>query len=514
MRMRKLPSLAAAALLGAAIAMPVLSHPVFAPYDNTQFAPIEEFGPVLGLETIATGLLSPVKAVVAPGEPNNLYAVDQTGQIWKIDLKNKDLKTNKTKILDVGKTGLNLLVVIGALGPDTFDERGLLGLAFHPNYANNKKFYTYTSEPASGAATFTRSWTTSQSPDHQNVVSEWTSGSNTRRVLLKVDWPQFNHDGGDLAFGPDGYLYISMGDGGGADDRDTTTALFPYPVTTPAHAAEFRPIFGHGLDGNGQKLSVPLGKILRIDVNSKATGKEYGIPNDNPFVGRAGALAEIYAYGLRNPYRMSFDMRTGKLYAGDVGQNDIEEVNVIVKGGNYGWPIKEGTLFFNHNGELDGTVSVNPPLGAIVPSNLIDPIAQYDNHHEGHSVIGGFVYRGKAIKEMWGQYIFADYSTLFNLPSGPHDYGRVFHINPRGHHDGPRTISEIMFVPSGRANLAMLGSGQDHDGEVYMTGNRRGIPFPAAGDPPVPGGVVLKLVPYKPRGHSHDNNHDDDHDSK
>ncbi len=512
MRMRKLPSLAAAALMGAAIATPVLSHPVYSPFDNTRFAPIEEFGPVLGLETIATGLVSPLKAVPAPGEPNNLYVVDQTGQIWKVDLKNEDLLKNKTKFLDVGTTGLNLLVVIGALGPDTFDERGLLGLAFHPNYANNKKFYTYTSEPVAGAATFARSWTTSQPPDHQNVVSEWTAGSNARRVLLKVDWPQFNHDGGDLAFGPDGYLYISMGDGGGADDRDTTTQLFPRVV--PGQPAVNEPIFGHGLDGNGQKLSVPLGKILRIDVNgSNSSNKQYGIPNDNPFVGKAGVLPEIYAYGFRNPYRFSFDKRNGKLYVGDVGQNDIEEVNVVVKGGNYGWRIKEGTLFFNHNGEdvdKPAFATVAPPVGAVIPDGLIDPIAQYDTHGEGHSVIGGHVYRGTALKGMQGRYIFGDYSTLFNLPSGPHDYGRVFHINPRGDHDGLRTISEILFVPSGRANLAILGTGQDHDGEVYITGNRRGIPFPAAG---VPGGVVLKLVPYKPRGHSNDNDHDD-HDNK
>ncbi len=305
----------------------------------------------------------------------------------------------KTLFLDVGPTGLNRLVTLGVLGPNTFDERGLLGVAFHPNYATNGKLYTYTSEPNAGPPTFPTTLPPASTPDHQNVIAEWTAvspgnpalGVNalSRRELMRVSWPPFNHDGGDLGFGPDGKLYISMGDGGGADDADGQlfiVATGGFPVVTA-------PMVGHQVDGNAQKLNTPLGKFLRIDANgSNSANGQYGIPADNPFVGGpAGTVKEIYAFGFRNPYRFSFDTGTGALYAGNVGQNDIEEVERVVKGGNYGWNRKEGTLFFYINGTADGFAS--PIDNGLVPPGVIDPIVQYDTHHEGHSVIGGFVYR-------------------------------------------------------------------------------------------------------------------------
>lgn len=344
------------------VGAPALAHPPFNPFDDTIFAPIERFGPLIALEPVVAGFTAPNKGVVAPGEPGRLYIVDQPGVIWALDLETKVA----TRFFDLGAGGLGLPVALGFLGPNTFDERGLLGLAFHPDYPRNGKLYTYTSEPSSGAPTFPTTLPVGTPADHQNVVSEWIAVapgdpsegvSPARRVLLRVDWPQFNHDGGDLDFGPDGKLYISMGDGGGADDGDDG------------------PIVGHGRNGNAQDLTNPLGKVLRIDVNGRdSSNGEYGIPRDNPFAGAAGGvLPEIYAFGFRNPFRMSFDAKLGTLLVGDVGQNDIEEVDVVVSGGNYGWRIKEGTLFFDPNGLGSGFATPTPP--GPVPPGLIDPIA-------------------------------------------------------------------------------------------------------------------------------------------
>jgi glucose/arabinose dehydrogenase len=310
----------------------------------------------------------------------------------------------------------------------------------------------------------------------------------SRRELMRVDHPQFNHDGGDLAFGPDGMLYISMGDGGGADDRDGQD----FVKATGSLPAVFEPIDGHGLDGNGQKLTNPLGKILRIDVNRRTSANgQYGVPADNPFVGRGGGvLGEIWAYGFRNPFRMSFDTHAGTLFVGDVGQNDIEEVDIVVRGGNYGWPIKEGTMFFNHNGNADGFAQREPVTSAPLPPDLIEPVAQYDTHHEGHSVIGGFVYRGRALKGLYGRYIFGEFSTIFNFPTGPHDYGRLLHMGGDRSQRGLRAISEFHIVGGNSLGFAVLGMGQDADGEIYITGNRSGLPFPSG-----TGGMVLKIVP-------------------
>ncbi len=322
---------------------------------------------------------------------------------------------------------------LGIFGPGTFDERGLLGVAFHPNYAVNGKLYTYTSEPNAGPPTFPTTMPPGTPPDHQNVVAEWRAVApggpvfgvdpTSRRELLREDHPQFNHDGGDLAFGPDGMLYISDGDGGEADDQGA----------------------GHVPGGNAQQLTSPLGKVLRIDVNgSNSANGQYGIPADNPFVGVAGALREIYAFGFRNPFRFSFDRGTGALYLGDVGQNDIEEVDIVVKGGNYGWATKEGTLFFFNNGAGAGFASTTD--NGLVPQGAIDPIAQYDTHHEGHSVIGGFVYRGSKFPQLAGRYVFGDFARLFRFPAGPNDSGRLFYLTQKNTKPGLRQINEL-YVP-------------------------------------------------------------------
>ena len=476
---------------GCALATPAaLAHPPHSPYDDTVFAPIKRFGPRVAVEVVASGLVSPLKGVTAPGERDKLYVVDQVGKGWRVDLDTKE----RTLFIDVS----GRLVKLGVLGENSFDERGFLGLAFHPDYRSGSGLiYTYTSEPNAGAPTFPTTMTT-RAADHQNVVAEWRVRGGvvdmaSRRELMRVDWPQFNHDGGDLAFGPDDKLYISMGDGGGADDRDGQLFIKATGSMPPVD----EPIDGHGLDGNGQKLTNPLGKILRIDVDGRNSGNgRYGVPKDNPFVGKGeGVLGEIWAYGFRNPYRFSFDSKHGTLFVGDVGQNDIEEVNIVRKGGNHGWPIKEGTVFFNHNGNADGFAQREPARP--VPPNLVDPVAQYDTHHEGHSVVAGFVYRGRTLHGLYGRFIFGEFSTIFNFPTGPHDYGRLLHINGDPSQHGLRAISEFHIVGGNSLGLAVLGMGQDADGEVYLTGNRSGLPFGSAG-------MVLKIVPAGHEDHHHE----------
>jgi glucose/arabinose dehydrogenase len=394
------------------------------------------------------------------------------------------------------------LVALGVLGPGTYDERGFLGVAFHPDYQYNGLLYTYTSEPNADPVGMPPTFETTLpdgpgTGDHQNVVAEWQAvdpadpaagvDPASRRELMRVDWPQLNHDAGDMTFGPNGMLHIAMGDGGGADDRDGELYFRGDGSGTLA------PIVGHGLDGNGQKLSNSLGKILRIDVDgSNSANGQYGIPADNPFVGQPDAVEEIYAYGLRNPFRISFDWATGELYAGNVGQNDLEEVERIVSGGNYGWPVREGTKVFNHN-DNDPGYACDPDDGPFpCPSgegDFIDPIAQYDTHGEGHSVLGGFVYWGSQIPQLQGRYVFGDFSAVFNLPFGPNNFGRLFYLAQKKTTKSKLlNIQEFKLAGQGALDLALLGWGQDAHGELYVMGNINGVPF--GND-----GVIQRIAP-------------------
>lgn len=472
--------LATALLAAAGLSVPsAVAHPPSNPFDSTIFAPIQPGGFQVKLEAVATGLTAPLKGVLAPGEEGRLYVVDQVGKLWAID----PATGSRTLFLDVGSR----LVPLGVFGPGSFDERGFLGVAFHPNYAVNGKLYTYTSEPVLGPPTFPTTMPPGTPPDHQNVVAEWRAVSpgnpalgvipTSRRELLREDHPQFNHNGGDLAFAPDNMLYISDGDGGGADDEGV----------------------GHQPGGNAQKLNTPLGKILRIDVDgSNSANGQYGIPADNPFVnGPPGTVKEIFAFGLRNPFRFSFDPGTGRLFVGDAGQNDIEEVDVVVRGGNYGWATKEGTLFFYGNGSGAGFASRVD--NGLVPADAIDPIAQYDTHHEGHSVIGGFVYQGARFPQLQGRYVFGDFARLFRFPAGPNDSGRLFWLAEKNPKSGLDQIQELYAnnpIPPGQQNqngtegigLALLGFGRDAAGELYALGNINGTPFGTDGR-------VLRLAP-------------------
>ncbi|MEL7156065.1 MAG: PQQ-dependent sugar dehydrogenase [Actinomycetota bacterium] len=437
-----------------------------APASAEHADPIPEKIPVsdaeFDVELVADGFTTPVLGINAPGNNRHLYVVDQIGTITAVDLRGGS--GDSFTFLDVGPGGADLLVPLGAFGPGSFDERGLLGLAFHPDYRRNGLVYTYTSEPLeSGDADFTtladgdpraanashrviREWRVEHPKRRDSVVDPDSS-----RVLVRIEQPQFNHNGGEIAFGPDGMLYIALGDGGSADDQGP----------------------GHAEGGNGQDLSEGnvLGKILRIDAqgDNSANG-QYGIPADNPFVGAEGA-DEIFAYGFRNPFRMSFDRDTGALYAADVGQNDIEEVDVVVSGGNYGWPVKEGTFLFDMNGDEPGFTTDNSP-GA--PAGLLDPVAQYD-HDEGVSVTGGFVYRGRRVKDLRDHYVFGDFTASFAGPQG-----RLFSLDDGGE------LAEIL-PASGPIGMFVTGFGQDRRGELYVMGQQGFAPVGTTGQ-------VFKLV--------------------
>jgi glucose/arabinose dehydrogenase len=487
--------IASSALLSLLVGAPVDAHPPDGPYDNTVFAPVDdENGISLDLRIVASGLTAPLKGKTAPGDKRRLYVVDQPGQLWAIRLSTGE----KTLFLDVSSR----LVTLGVVGPGSFDERGFLGVAFHPRYARNGRFYTWTSEPNAGPPSpFPTTMPPGFTADHQNVLAEWkanspgnpAAGATFVRELMRIDWPQFNHDAGDITFGPDGKLYVPTGDGGGADDEDGDQSINPPPG-----------VVGHSGSGNAQKLTVALGKILRIDVdgNNSANG-QYGIPSSNPFVNTPGAVKEIWAYGFRNPFRLSFDTETGRLYVGDVGQNDIEEVDLVVKGGNYGWNLKEGTAFFVGNGAAPGVATTTPPPNP--PTGVIDPIAEFDTHHEGHSVIGGFVYRGSAFSRLKGRYVFGEWSRLFSFPNGPDNFGRLFYLRDRRPKLGKQSkifefdnfadvaedlgLTDPAAPPAAfRQTLSLLGFAQDRRGEIYVLGNKTGRPFGTTG-------VVLKLLP-------------------
>jgi glucose/arabinose dehydrogenase len=245
---------------------------------------------------------------------------------------------------------------------DKENEEGFLGLAFHPRYRETGEFFVYyTAREMPRASVISRFRVSRDDPNIADPSSE--------EELLRIPQPYWNHNGGTLAFGPDGYLYIGLGDGGSAND--------PH--------------------GNGQNLGTLLGSILRIDIDSRSGNQPYAIPSDNPFVHLPNAQPEIFAYGFRNVWRLSFDRRTKLLWAADVGQNLWEEINLVHKGGNYGWAFREGTHAFG-------------PKTPERPTELIDPIWEYD-HQVGKSITGGMVYRGQRVPELAGKYLYADYVT-------------------------------------------------------------------------------------------------------
>ena len=331
----------------------------------------------------------PVDLQYPPDNTNRIFVVEQAGVISVFP--NDATASSKTTFLDIREKV-----------DDGGNEEGLLGLAFHPDYRSNGYFYVnYTA-----------------SNPNRTVISRFKSSNNANQadpssetILLTFEQPYSNHNGGQVSFGPDGYLYIAVGDGGsGGDPHD-----------------------------NGQNRATLLGTILRIDVNKHEADKKYGIPTDNPFANnKSGYRQEIYAYGLRNPWRFSFDAANGRLWTGDVGQNAYEEIDIIEKGGNYGWNTMEGNHCFE-------------PRTGCNRSGLKSPIHEY-GRNEGISVTGGFVYRGPTLTGLVGKYIYADYATR-----------RIWSL---AHSDLRNPVITLLL----EADFNISSFGVDQNNELYLCG--------------------------------------------
>ena len=349
----------------------------------------------LGVERAFPALsLSRMVAMAFPDDDTNrLFVALQPGKIMVFE-NDSDI-ASASEFLDITKR-VN----------DRGNEEGLLGLAFDPDYSDNGYFYVYYSASNPRRSVIAR-FEVSADPDVADLDSE--------RIILEVPQPFSNHNGGQLAFGPDGLLYISLGDGGsGGDPR-----------------------------GNGQNLRTLLGSILRIDVGSLDEIGSYLIPGDNPFVGRGGGVREeIYAYGLRNPWRFTFDRDTGDMWAGDVGQNSFEEVDLIKPGRNYGWNVLEGFHCFRRS-DCD-------------QRGIEPPIAEY-GRDGGCSVTGGYVYRGSRLPSLIGAYVYADFCS-----------GRIWALR----YDGSQVTEHIQLIDT---SLGISSFGEDRSGELFVLSFDGGI---------------------------------------
>jgi glucose/arabinose dehydrogenase len=348
----------------------------------------------IGLQLIPGSIIAPVAMANAGDGSGRLFICEQHGVVKVV----RAGKISATPFLDIREK-----IIRQSNG---YSERGLLGIAFHPRFKANGKFYVYYSAASD-----------KKGSDHKSIIAEYAvpitdqdvADKNSERIILEVEEPESNHNGGQLAFGPDGYLYIGLGDGGGAGDK-------------------------HGKQGNGQNLETLLGKIIRIDVNTPAG---YRIPPDNPFAGKEGR-DEIWAYGLRNPWKFSFDRVTGRLFCADVGQDKYEEVNIIRKGKNYGWRVMEGLHCYD-------------PRTGCNTGGLELPVAEY-SHSEGISVIGGYLYRGAGIVYQ-GKYLFADWS------------GKVFMLTMQTEKVWQREKLTWENVDPG---VRINSMGEDEQGELYL----------------------------------------------
>jgi glucose/arabinose dehydrogenase len=356
-------------------------------------AAIERAFPNLRLER-------PVGLTFPPDNSNRLAVISQYGSVY--------LFPNQT---DVEEPIEALNIRDNVAYKDSSNEEGLLGIVFHTDFRNNRQFFLY----------YTNA-------EHHNVLSRFTmladdpnrADPNSELIIFRPDEKaSWNHNGGTILFGPEGFLYIAVGDGG--------------PVNDP--------------NGRGQDITTTLGKVLRIDVDHPDGDRNYSIPKDNPFVDVPGARGEIWALGLRNVWRMAFDMPTKRLWAGDVGQDTWEEVDLIERGGNYGWSVNEGFRKFTAKSE---------PKAAPVPSKIygtpIAPLFAY-NHSVGNCIVGGCIYRGSSCPSLVGDYLFADYVT-----------GQVYAMR---YDDKSGTATSVHKI--GATGMPILSFGEDESGEVYFT---------------------------------------------
>jgi len=428
-------------------------------------------GLTVELEEVAAGLTAPLGVTHAGDGTGRLFIWEQTGQI-KIVAGGVLLPT---PFLDLS----DKLVDLNAF----YDERGLLGLTFHPDYASNGRFFVRYSAPRDGDP-----GEPCNDPDgfivgcHQEVLAEYQVSADpnladpsSEIILHEADQPQFNHDGGAVAFGPDGMLYWSLGDGGGAND-----GLADMPPS-------------HGPSGHAQNTETVLGSILRIDVDGPHDpGLPYAIPPDNPFAAGPGA-DEIFAYGFRNIYQFSFDDGPGgdgSLFAGDVGQDTFEEIDIVSPGGNYGWVIREGFHCFDPFNP--GTPPVNCPDTGPHGEPLLDPIAEYTHLDGGITVIGGFVYRGSLAPAVVGTYLCGDFSSDFIVPDGTLLY--LDETDP----DVYQVRRLVIGLNDRDYGRFLKGAGEDEAGELYVCGTTDLGPSGTSGvvERLMFGGVVPALVPH------------------
>lgn len=335
------------------------------------------------LTPVASGFSQITDLQFVPGRKTQLVVLQKEGKAVVVDLASGKRAT----ILDLPVT--------------TASEQGLLGLAFHPRFAENRRVYVnYTAREDGEVVTRIAEFTL--------AAGELPGAATNERILLRQVQPYPNHDGGQVLFGPDGMLYIGLGDGGSGGDPQ----------------------------GNGQKTSTFLGKMLRIDVDRRDPGKEYAVPPDNPFVGRQGFLPEIWLYGLRNPWRFSWDAKA-RLVIADVGQNRYEEVDVALRGENLGWNVREGFHCFD------------PPSGCRT-EGLVDPVFEY-GRDLGQSITGGYVYQGSRVPSLKGKYVFTDFVS-----------GQLWAI------DLPDPRRRVTAGPIGATGRSVATFGRDADGELYL----------------------------------------------
>jgi glucose/arabinose dehydrogenase len=376
--------------------------------------------PAVRLRPVASGLTSPIGLVPVPDGSGRLVVIEQTGLLRVLS---RDGRLLPRPFLDLRSRLVEL--------ESNYDERGLLGLAFHPRYRRNGRLFVfYSARPRPDAPSFAES--TSTLSEFRRSADPDAADPRTERRLLQIDKDDINHAGATIAFGPDGYMYVSVGDSGGVQDTGAD----------------------HPPEGNGQDTSTLPGSILRLDVDR---GRPYGIPADNPFAGTRGRdRPEIYAHGFRNPYRFSFDQR-GRLFVADVGQALYEEVDLVRKGGNYGWRIREGS----HCVVLAREYRTNDDCPKVARNGapLLDPILEYTHDQVGRAVIGGFVYRGRAVPGLRGAYVFGDYS-------GPKGVANL--LAAREPSSGSASWPWQILTVRGGIPSYLVGIGEAADGELYL----------------------------------------------
>lgn len=402
-----LPTLAVGLIAGVVSADPPADskqQPINSPTINLAQPPVDLDTRLMPIEVVPAypnlRISRPIIMTGAGDGSGRLFVASQTGEIYVFDQNDTDVEEPELFIDLSDRVSYK----------DRENEEGFLGLAFHPRFSQTGKFYVY--------------YTTSDKP-HVSVLSEFQTADGSQnqigdlsseRELMRIEQPFWNHNGGTVTFGPDGFLYVALGDGGKGND----------PLKS------------------GQDLSTLLGSILRIDVDRRGGDSPYAIPTDNPFAGRQGARPEIYAYGIRNIWRMSFDEPTGRLWAADVGQNEWEEIDLIRKGGNYGWNLREAS----HSFTLDGNPGSEPTAG------LIEPLIEYPHLDDwGKSVTGGSVYRGKATPSLDGYYLYGDYVS-----------GRLWAMKI-----DDKTEKVLENRPIAWQQLPVFTFGQTESGEVLMS---------------------------------------------